>query len=729
VRRSRLAARLASVVPASDRDRVCTFLGELARVPADDPGTPLAAARRDPLMMGDQLRRAWEDWLAAETERRPVVLVLDDLHLGDLSSIKLIDSALRNLRERPLFVLALARPEIELVFPGMWAERGVVTVPLAELSRKASTRLVHEILGDADEGVVERIVRQADGNAFYLEELCRVVHDGAAAELPGTVLAMAQARLEALDAGSRRLLRAASIFGARFPRGGVLTLWGDLEDAATVDRMLAHLVEAELLEPANTEFLGERSYVFRHGLVREAAYAMLTDTDRRLGHRLAAEWLAGAGSADRILLAEHHERGGQPERALEGYHEAAREALQGNDLAAVLARVERGLGCGARGTQLGALLALRAEALRWRAEYSAAQEAAALAMAVLAPGSTEWCSAVMAGLAALMALDAHDRVEELLGRVLAAPPIDPVMRLQTLGKFAVNLYLVGRYERADQLSAHLDAELARTGIRDPLLDARILEQQAFREGARAEQGRALALLRQTASAYLRAGDLRNACMTQNNVGYTFIQLGAYAEAAAHLELALHDAVRMGITYAESMLRQNLAIALGHLGQRDRALSMINAAYEEFRRQNDLHMAAVCRIYVSQLVLAIDPALAEREASAALVWLTSNPPSRALALASMARARVASGATSSALAPAREAYAILESLGGLDEGEFLIRLAFAEALSAAGRAGESGAVVHVACARLDLLASRLTPELSRTFLCEVPEHAALRALLP
>jgi hypothetical protein len=293
-----------------------------------------------------------------------------------------------------------------------------------------------------------------------------------------------------------------------------------------------------------------------------------------------------------------------------------------------------------------------------------------------------------------------------------------VLRLQALGKFAVNLYLVGRYERADQLSTHLDAEIARTGIRDPLLDARILEQQAFREGARAEQGRALALLEATAAAYLRAGDLRNACMTQNNVGYTFIQLGAYQRAVVQLESALHDAVRMGITYAELMLRQNLASALAHLGQRDRAASLIRAAHDDFRRQNDLHMAAVCRIYLSQLALAVDPALAEREASSALEWLTTNPPSRALALASLARARVASGAAATALPAAREAYGILESL---------VRLAYAEALAAAGRAGESAAVVHVAFSRLDVLASRLSPELARSFLFEVPEHAALRAL--
>jgi hypothetical protein len=83
----------------------------------------------------------------------------------------------------------------------------------------------------------------------------------------------------------------------------------------------------------------------------------------------------------------------------------------------------------------------------------------------------------------------------------------------------------------------------------------------------------------------------------------------------------------------------------------------------------------------------------------------------------------------ALPPAREAFAILEQLGALDEGEMLVRLALAEALGAAGRADEARAVVDVACGRLDVLAARLDPELAAGFLRDVPEHAALGARRP
>jgi hypothetical protein len=152
------------------------------------------------------------------------------------------------------------------------------------------------------------------------------------------------------------------------------------------------------------------------------------------------------------------------------------------------------------------------------------------------------------------------------------------------------------------------------------------------------------------------------------------------------------------------------------------------AFDEFRRQNDLEMAAVSRTHRAQLHLAMgDAAAAEREASAAHDWLAAHPPSRAIALATLSRARLARGAD--ALAPAREAFAILEQLGTLDEGEMLVRRALADALAAAGRTDESRAVVLVANARLDHLASRLDADLAIHFERDVPDHVALRAARP
>ena len=93
--------------------------------------------------MGDQIRRALEDWVRGECAHRPVVVVFEDLHWGDLPSVKGVDVILRALANRPLFVLALARPEIKELFPDLWSERALVhdhrtqTIPWSEISAAA----------------------------------------------------------------------------------------------------------------------------------------------------------------------------------------------------------------------------------------------------------------------------------------------------------------------------------------------------------------------------------------------------------------------------------------------------------------------------------------------------------------------------------------------------------------------------------------------------------------
>jgi ATP/maltotriose-dependent transcriptional regulator MalT len=310
--------------------------------------------------------------------------------------------------------------------------------------------------------------------------------------------------------------------------------------------------------------------------------------------------------------------------------------------------------------------------------------------------------------------------------VVDAPALDPPARLRTLCKYAVHLYLTGRYQRADELLGQVDAALAQADG-DPLLEACALETRSFREAARANQGASLALLERAVAAYLATDDRRSACMARNNLGYTLIQLGQLEHAAAELEDALADAERLGIAYAVVILRHNLAVAIGALGQRERAETLLRRSSDEYRAQRDLPMASLCRVHLAKIWLeAGQAAAAAREAEAALDGMASNPTCRVLGLAVLARARVAAGQPD-ALAPAREAYGILEALGTLDEGELLVRLALAEALAAAGRADEARAVARVAQARVAELAASLEPALAESFRRRVSEHVALDAV--
>src|SRR5262249_59819812 len=120
-------------------------------------------------------------------------------------------------------------------------------------------------------------------------------------EVGGTVIARMAARLEELEREARRVLRAASVFGPAFWRGGVAALLGG--DAGELRDWLGILVDREvILRRPERRFPGEEEYSFRHGLMREAAYTLLTDADRVLGHRLAADWLAPRREPEPVKL-------------------------------------------------------------------------------------------------------------------------------------------------------------------------------------------------------------------------------------------------------------------------------------------------------------------------------------------------------------------------------------------------------------------------------------------
>lgn len=145
--------------------------------------------------------------------------------------------------------------------------------------------------------------------------------------LPDTVLAMLQSRISGLGFEVRRVLRAGSIFGETFWRGAVAALLGTSQPSGGVDSCLAELARVEILERRrDSRYADEVEYVFRHTLVREAAYGLLTDDERRSWHLSAARYLESAGEAEPMVLVEHYRRAELPARTVPLYMRAGQEA-------------------------------------------------------------------------------------------------------------------------------------------------------------------------------------------------------------------------------------------------------------------------------------------------------------------------------------------------------------------------------------------------------------------
>ncbi|WP_437629466.1 protein kinase domain-containing protein [Sorangium sp. So ce854] len=727
-RRQKLSAQVAAWVAPGDQRRVADFLGEIVGAPfPDEDSLPLRSARRDAPLMADQVRAAFLDFLGAACAEAPVLVLLEDLHWGDRPTVLLLDAALRTLEERPFFVLALARPEVRDVFPRLWEGRRLHELRLVELSRRAGERLARHVLGErADAEAVARLVRLSEGNAFYLEELIRWTAEGKGADMPETVVAMVESRLGALDEGSRRLLRAASVFGEVFWVGGVAALVGGEARRSEVAQGLAPLVERELLvRRRESRFPGEEELAFRHALLREGAYATLTEGDRTLGHRLAGAWLEQASEPAAAVIAEHFDRGGDPARAADGYRRAAAQALAGNDLEAVFSHTDRALALGASGEARGELALIRTEAHHWRGDLADARRWAMVAMESLPRGSARWYVAVGDVGQTAGRLGHHDQLvalaDELAGAWSEDDATGPAVMATT--RVAVRLFFAGSYDRAEALGARIEAVAGRFSG-DPAVSGPVFRVLGVRAQFAGQLDRCRALTEASLRCFEQTGDARNACVARGNLAEAEIRLGAYAEAVALLRGAVADAERMGLERALITGRHNLGFALGRLGALEEGRAIEAEAIAAAMRGGWRSIEGVSRAYLAWLLRSAGELdAAEVEARRAVALLAAARPFQVVARTTLAEVLLARGQPPEALAEAREAMALLASLGRVVEGEELARLVYARALEASGDRPAARAAIADACDHLLATAARIDdPRRRDGFLQDVPENA-------
>lgn len=421
----RLRSGVAQHIVSADLDRIILFLGELCSIPFSEEGRPiLQAARRDPKLMRDRLRQTVVEFFAAAFQLAPVILILDDLQWSDGMTVAALDDVLREHSGAPLFVLAFARPEVHAVFPKLWPSHKVQQLPLKGLSKKACERLVRQVLGsEISAEVIARAVEQSAGNALFLEELIRSIAEGKPGDQPETVLAMLQARLAKLDGRERRVVRAASVFGRTFWSGGVAAVLGIPSANTEVEEALTALTELELVQThAQSRLAGEQEYGFRHVLVCDAAYSLLTDEDLAAGHRQAARFLESAGESNAASIAQHFQRGADKQNAAACYLRAAEEGLRRGAFTETLHWVDCGLLCAQEDSITVKLRSLESFPSLILGRYDRVLSSVEHAFARSRPGSLGWCRLVVGALAAAMSSQDVPRALSLVSQIIETEP-------------------------------------------------------------------------------------------------------------------------------------------------------------------------------------------------------------------------------------------------------------------------------------------------------------------
>lgn len=214
------------------------------------------------------------------SRRRPLVLVIEDLHWVDRSSEDFIAAMVESLAGAPILLIATYRPG----YSPAWINKSFATqISLRPLSQSGGLSIAQGVLRDQGTplALAQEVVTRAEGNPLFLEELARAVGErsGASGAVPDTLLGVLSARIDRLPDDAKRLLQTASVIGREFSRPLLGLVW---QDDASLEVELARLTRLEFVHERESQ--GGAAYVFKHALTREAAYASLLQGRRRACH-------------------------------------------------------------------------------------------------------------------------------------------------------------------------------------------------------------------------------------------------------------------------------------------------------------------------------------------------------------------------------------------------------------------------------------------------------------
>lgn len=731
----RLIERAADSLDGDEAMRVAEFLGALCGIPFPDEDHPrLRAARSDPRLMKAQTEQAFCDFLKAESEKHPIVLILEDVHWGDALGVRLLDTALRELSECPLMVAAFGRPETKELFPKLSNGPGRQEISLKGLSKKAGERLIKAVLGkDTDPAIIERIIIQSDGNALFLEELIRAAAENKDQILPQSVLAMLEARILRLNAQERLVLRAAGMFGPVFWRNGILALI-DMP-GRDVDMYLDALIEEEIIEKRKTSRLpAETEFVFRHALVREAAYGLTLPDDRKELHARAAIWLAQAGEPDPGVLGEHWEQAGHFSEAARYFTDAVEKSIQSNDIEGNVTRIARAKRCNPQGETLGRLKALEVQLFIWQMRWKEAVPVGMEALALL-PRSSHWhrhakCSvAVLSGL-----VSKGEKLISDVTEIAADRPEDPSqipLHIEALTSLISVCALRGERAAALVLMKQIDEIQHDLDPADLRLRGMIMSAQSeYMRSFDPDPYQQYILQQKAYDLTIDYGDLYFHLISAAFLSQTLAEIGAYEKGEAAIAATMERGKKNGPIYPMTSGRIHLASLLVQSGNRDRhdeALELCQTVLETpeapsgFKAWAKSLMAEIC-LRRGELSRALDDVRESLAAESPSVWR------KILSNSLQIRILLALGDTQQAVSLAKTLWSEIDFGGGAGYAEVPALVAIALALRAEGDISHANSILFRAYSAVYNRAMKIPdPDLRALYFNRCPENAEAIAL--
>ena len=351
---AKLGKLRALLAPGSRDDDDIALLSELLSLPSSAANLNLSPQRKR-----EKLFEALLSQLAAEAQRRPVLMVFEDAHWIDPTSRELLDLTVDRLRRLPVLLVITFRPEFQMP----WGGRSHVTsLALNRLGERDGEVLVQNLVGNAalTPDIVAEIVERTDGVPLFVEELTKAVLEGAAQgdrvaavlgtaslaglSVPATLHASLMARLDRLGPAAKEIAQIGAVLGREFAYELIAPVAQRPE--RELQAALGQLDDAGLLFCRGTA--PHASYLFKHALVQDAAYSTLLRGRRQELHaRVAAaleEHFSDLVERQPELLAHHLAAAGNTERAVDQWLKAGRHAASRLAYLEAIAHFERSLG-------------------------------------------------------------------------------------------------------------------------------------------------------------------------------------------------------------------------------------------------------------------------------------------------------------------------------------------------------------------------------------------------
>lgn len=743
----------------------------------------LQGVENDPNQLRERAQFYLTQYFSAVASKSGTIVMLDDIHWADTPSMSFITHLVRECPQLPLFVVCLSRPSLIERFPSWGQEEPHTDQPLpvpqalpnshqlalGPLSQQASSELLSEILHNVEAlppAIREQILASADGNPFYIEEFIQALVDAKAIrrskrrspwkldperlgslELPPTLIALLEARLDSLSAAQRVVVQQASVIGRVFWRSALQAVRGDKLIAEAELESLSKRGFIYHQEPSTFE--GTEEYRFHHVLLRDVVYQTLLKTDRQAYHGQVAAWLLGTiqmlGRAGEFapVIAEHYESAGERVLAADWYTQAGTRALNQDaptqsriffDRALALLPTDSPPSLDAPDLQRRWLALAGRDEVLGILGLTDARMADDIALVTLAESIGDDHLVAEAYYRQGYYLGERGQYPQALeaynqGLAAAQRANDRRREALILGLKVVCEVRLGDLEAAAQTSA--EALTCAEELADDLVLARTLTNVSTFYTETGDMARAAQLLDRELAINRRTGNIEGEVGGLSNLGYTYILLGMPEEAISALRRCIDMAQTIGHRSFRVYSQLNLALAHLRHGDPPAALAELEQCLPELKAMNDAFSHAVGHTYgalAKEQAGHIKEALADFEQAAA-------------SLTEIGRLGYAHDAGAGAArcylmlinleAAQRYAFPLWDYLqqqvrAGM-EFPLLAYETCADVFIASGQAALARRIVEAGYNELMERAGRISlPEWRRSFLEQVPEHRRIQA---